>query len=482
MRYVSLGEAVPGMVLGQDLFDSFGRVLIGKHNLLSQEYIEKLEEYGFYGVYITDELSQDIEIEPLISPKLRAEGQECIRTSDIDSCMSIAKDIVKEILEHGKLSLDMTDLRSYDDYTYAHSVNVAVISSVIGLGMKMGEEDLELLVTAALLHDLGKLSIPSEILNKPGRLTPKEYEIMKSHSTKSYELISERWDISSLVKSAVLLHHENVDGTGYPQGIDGENQTIFIKVLHVADVYDALVSKRPYKNPYSPFEASEYLMGGCDILFDREVVETLLKYVPLYPKGTEVLLSDGNRAIIVDNSGIHNLRPVVRTFSGQLMDLTSPQYLSVTLNPVEVEYEHFTEESELRRKEMMRPVIRPKVVVVDDMVTNLQMLRTILEEDYDLTLLKSGYQLMSYLKTHEAPALILMDIDMPGMTGIEAAKQVPEVAKKKIPILFVSALCDKETVMACRALDAAGYIVRPYKPVYIKAEMKRILNRRSVYE
>lgn len=118
----------------------------------------------------------------------------------------------------GNVSLDLTDLRSYDDYTYAHSVNVAVYCGVIGMGMGMSEVELGHLVTAALLHDLGKLQIPDEILNKPGRLTQEEYLIMKSHATLSYQIISERWDISAHIKEAVLHHHENVDGSGYPDG------------------------------------------------------------------------------------------------------------------------------------------------------------------------------------------------------------------------------------------------------------------------
>lgn len=174
-------------------------------------------------------------------------------------------------MERGTVSLDMTDLRTYDDYTYAHSVNVAVICCVIGVGMELSESELTQLATAALLHDLGKLSIPPEILNKPGRLTQEEYQIMKSHATLSYELIRERWDIPANVKTAVLYHHENVDGSGYPQGIDASQQSLFIRILHVADVYDALVSKRPYKEPYSPYEASEYLMGACGIMFDKKL-------------------------------------------------------------------------------------------------------------------------------------------------------------------------------------------------------------------
>lgn len=482
MRYVTLREAKPGMRLAYDLYDSFGRTLVGSSCELTPTYIEKLYQYGFDGIYIEDRLSADIEVETVISPELRQKGLVCIRECDIDGCHNIARNMVEEIMERGTVSLDMTDLRTYDDYTYAHSVNVAVICCVIGVGMELSESELTQLATAALLHDLGKLSIPPEILNKPGRLTQEEYQIMKSHATLSYELIRERWDIPANVKTAVLYHHENVDGSGYPQGIDASQQSLFIRILHVADVYDALVSKRPYKEPYSPYEASEYLMGACGIMFDKKVVDTLLQYVPLYPKGTEIVLSDGRPGIIFENAGVHNLRPVIRLFDGELLDLTKPEHLHLTLS---TNWENVCvpmEAMEESRKEMVREWKRYRIMAVDDMKTNLQMIREILEPLYDVTLIKSGRQALMYLEKNSYPDLILMDIDMPEMDGIEATRQIQKMTNHKIPILFVTALCDRETVMICRNMNVAGYIVRPYKPVYMKSEIKRILTGRSDVE
>lgn len=479
MRYITLGEVKQGMRLANDLYDSFGRTLIGNSCVLTDYYIDKLYEYGFDGIYIEDELSEGIEIENIISPLLRAKGLVCVRESNIDGCRSVAKKMVEEILEKGMLSLDLADLRTYDDYTYAHSVNVAVISCVIGMGLQFDEVDLTNLVTAALLHDLGKLQIPSEILNKPGRLTQEEYHIMKSHATLSYELIAERWDLSAHIKNAVLFHHENVDGSGYPQGIEGAEQSIFTKILHVADVYDALVSKRPYKEPYSPYEATEYLMGGCGIMFDKKIVETLLLYVPLYPKGTAIILSDGRHGIIYENSGEHNLRPIVRLMDGSLLDLMDNANLHLTLRSAIGENLVSPEIAEREREEMIRPIRRYHIMAVDDMKTNLQMLREILEHTYEMTLVKSGEQALHFLEKNPHPDLILMDIDMPGMDGIETAKRILEMTERQIPILFVTALSDRETVMICRDLDVAGYIIRPYKPVYIKSEIKRILTGQS---
>ena len=480
MRYVSIEKAEPGMILAENILDIYGHKLVGSNHVLTRMYIERLREFGFAGVYITDELSEDIDIETVVSPKLRMKGMESVRKCDIDSCQEVAREMVAEIMEKGTVSLDMMDLRSYDNFTHAHSVNVAAISSVIGMGYKLSEKEMDDLVTAALLHDLGKMSIPPEILNKPGRLTGEEYQLMKSHVQRSYELIRERWDISSAVKAAVLLHHENEDGSGYPQGLDGSEQSLLSKIIHVVDVYDALIAKRPYKNPYSPYEASEYLMGGCGILFDQNVVQMLLKYVPLYPKGTEITLSDGRRGIIFDNSGIHNLRPVVRLMTGEKLDLSAKEYLNVTIIPPQSIEPAVREESEAARKEMIRTSKRYHIMAVDDMKTNLQAIREMLEEFYDLTLLKSGKQALLYLEKNQEPDLILLDIDMPEMDGIETAKQIRRITEGRVPILFVTALCDKTTVMLCREVKAAGYIVRPYKPVYVQEEIRKILREWTV--
>ena len=485
MRYVAIEDAKPGMYLAYDLYDSQGRTVIGGGCELTANYIQRLREYGFAAVYIDDDISEDIKIETVIPPELRQAGEQYVKECDIDKIADVARQIVASILPEGRVSLDMADLRSYDDYTYAHSVNVAVLSCVLGIGLEMRERDLEYLTTAALLHDLGKLTIPKEVLNKPGRLTQEEYALMKTHPVRSYELLKDNYDISAHVKQAVLLHHENYDGSGYPHGLYGDEQSIFVRVLHVCDVYDALTSKRPYKDGYCPSEAAEYLMGACGIMFDKYVVEKFLQLVPLYTKGTEVKLSNGKKAIVVDNTDGRNLRPIVRTIDvGQDIDLSDRLNLNITILPNDTDASgEFSEKSEAERKEMIKEVeiVRHKVMVVDDMATNLHMLKDILSNKYDVTLLKSGHQAVKYIAQNtERPDIILMDIDMPEMDGLEASRQINLITDNSIPILFVSAKTDRQTVMDCREIGAAGYIARPYKAVYIKSEIERILTQREV--
>lgn len=482
MRYIKIYDAEPGMRLAYNMYDADGHTLICSGCVLTDFYLRRLRDFGFEGVYITDDLSADIKIEPVISPELRTEGFLNVKNSNVDGCKVVARKIVEEIVEKAQLSLDLKDLRSFDGYTYAHSVNVAVISCIIGLGLKLNEEELEQLVMAGLLHDLGKLVIPREILNKPSRLTKEEFSVMKTHSRLSYELIRERWDIPSNVKTAVLYHHENVDGSGYPEGIDGDNMNIFIKIIHIADVYDALVSKRPYKNPYTPYEACEYLMGGGGILFDPKVVESLLLYVPFYPKGTQVKLSDGREGIIVENAGARNLRPLIRLLDRTTLDLLEPKNFNITILH-EVNFDNSDPNvTEHERRKMITPSNRYHIMIIDDMVTNLQTLRGLLHSVYDLNLMSSVRQALIYLKKHQTANLIILDMDMPEMSGIEAAKKIRDIVGDHIPVIFVIDNYDKGVIYKCRKAGAKGYIVRPYKPTYVKAEIKRVLLGRDVAE
>jgi len=353
LRYVSLDRVVPGMKPAYDLLDDHGRVLVGVQGTINESYIERLYQYGFSGIYIDDAFSEDIEIDSPIPPALKAKGMDCVKRLDVDGCKAVAMAIVETLMNNPNISMNIQDLRCYDNYTYAHSMNVAVLSGAMGIGLGMNGKELGYLVTAALLHDLGKLMIPEPILNKKGRLTAEEYSLMKSHALMSYDAIRNRDDLSAHIKVAVRHHHENVDGTGYPDGVKGDKLTIYAKILHVADVYDALTSKRPYKQAYSTYEALEYLMGNCGTQFDMGCVHLLMKYVPLYPKGIEVELSNGVTGIIYNNNGAHNMRPVIKTFDEEFIDLLDFDNLSLTVVKTQGKEIESIEAAEERRRDMV---------------------------------------------------------------------------------------------------------------------------------
>lgn len=479
MRYISIQNVKENDIAASDVTSPDGVLMVGKGSVLTRGVIDRLQSMGFKGIYIGDEISEDIVVSDAISPQLRKLAKECIRTLDVKGSVDISKSIIKEIMDKQISALEMNDIRAFDDYTYAHSVNVAVLSCVIGIAMKLDQKALLDLVNAAILHDFGKMRIPEEVINKQERLTGSEYELVKNHVIYSHEIIENSRDITEEVKEAVLAHHENEDGSGYPRGLADEEIPLIAKIIHVADVYDALISDRPYKKGYAPWEATEYLMGGCGINFNRQVVDRFIKLVPIYPRGSEVMLSSGELCVVLANKGNNNLRPVVRNVAtGETIDLALRENLSTSIYSPDSKRVVRSEEN---RKDMIEAAIHRRIIVVDDMKTNLQMLRDILEPEYSVVPFKSGIQLLKYLENHNEPDLLILDIDMPLMTGTEVAVKINEKYNYKVPILFVSALTDKSTVMTCRELKACGYIVRPYQPVYIQSEVKRILEGRPLY-
>lgn len=333
MRYVAIEKAKANMILAKPLYDSINRVLLASGTIMTGEYIRKLKIRGLPGFYVEDELAKDIDIQDHITQELRNEGVEALRKGDIDACMSVAKRIVEQILNNPPINIDMIDLRTYDDYTYRHSVNVAVMSTIVGLNLGYNRATLKELSISAMLHDIGKLMLNPAILNKPGPLTEEECRHIRQHPQMGFNFLRQRMDISSKIRAGVLSHHENEDGSGYPNGFVRDEIYIFAKIIHVVDVFDALVSKRPYKLPYAKSEAVEYLMGSCDRLFDREIVEAFIQSVSIYPLGTEVLLSDGREGIVAANRN-NPLRPVIRLWDGEEVDLNdSKRYRNITIVP-----------------------------------------------------------------------------------------------------------------------------------------------------
>ena len=219
------------------------------------------------------------------------------------------------------MAIDISTLKTSDEYTFKHSVDVATISMIVAKKMGMSDIEIHEIGMAGLLHDVGKTKIPPEILNKPGRLNDDEFEIMRQHSVYSYRIIQSNADLSEEVKLAVLQHHEKINGAGYPMAVAGNQITPYAKVLSVADIYDALVTERPYKSAFSQREAVEMIMSMTQEL-DLFAMESFLQSMILYPVDSIVELSNGEKAKVVKNSPYYILRPtVVGLASGKVYDL-----------------------------------------------------------------------------------------------------------------------------------------------------------------
>ncbi|MDF2567321.1 MAG: metal dependent phosphohydrolase [Oscillospiraceae bacterium] len=354
MRYVRTQNLKIGDLNGKDIFSYNNSLLLAKGEPLSLKKIKRLEELGYGGIYITDSFSEDLEIHDVVSDNLRMCATNNVKSlfeeaifnkprnegRAISNIKQLVNDMVQDILENKNVVIDLINLKQYDDYTFSHSVNVAILSIVMGTSMKLNQFMLNELGVAAMLHDIGKIFTDKDILNKNGKLTNDEYEQIKKHSDYGWIYVKRNNAFSEQIEKAVLMHHERFDGTGYPHGACKDEIPVFAKIISLADVYDAMTSDRPYRTRCLPSEAMEYIMGGSSTLFDPQIVKSFVGKVAPYPTGTVVVLSNGARGIVVENHAATSIRPKIRIIDGEQLtdeycDLSSvDENLNITIKEV----------------------------------------------------------------------------------------------------------------------------------------------------
>ena len=320
MRYVKSEHLEKNMVICYTLYDDNEKVLLKANKKLTAANITRIQQLDIAGLYVFED-DEIVTHTPIVSEQTRIKALKSLKRLNIDDCIYIANNIVEEIRESESIIMETINLSSYDNYTYVHSVNVDILSVILGVALGLTDDDLKKLSQAALLHDIGKTCLPIEILNKPGKLTEEEYAEVKKHPRYGYNMLKDNYDISSVTRNAVMSHHENEDGSGYPRGLTSDKIHTFAKIIHIADVYDALITKRIYKDAMNPADALEYLMSMTETMFDKDMVATFLEYIAPYPLGVSVELSTGQHATVVKNNRSMLTRPVVRLNSGTTVDL-----------------------------------------------------------------------------------------------------------------------------------------------------------------
>ncbi len=316
----------PGMILAMDLLGPHGELLLTCGHVLTAANIAKLQLAEHEGAHVVDceaDLTDDM---GLLSKRLRFNAVSALKTffmhveggnedSQYNSFLSLRhylEAIIQELIANKNALVNMADIKTFDEYTYYHCVNVAALSILQGMSAGMNQRKLYKLGMGALLHDVGKVFIAKEILSKPGALTNMEYEQMKQHSTLGSNYLRKQWDVPAESIVAVLTHHERYDGTGYPLRLPAGKQTVEGKIIAISDVYDALTSQRPYRVALSPSEAIEHIMGNSGLLFDPAIVSTFMRKIVPYPVGSNVVLSNGLRGVVIHNYNGGLMRPRIK--------------------------------------------------------------------------------------------------------------------------------------------------------------------------
>jgi HD-GYP domain-containing protein (c-di-GMP phosphodiesterase class II) len=233
-----------------------------------------------------------------------------VSTNDV---APLVDEIAQSVARNSNAMLTVTRMKTKDDYTYLHSV--AVCALMIALGKQINYQgDYHSLGMAGLLHDVGKMTIPDEILNKPGKLTDEEFEIVKNHPQSGWEILKNSDDINEIALDVCLHHHERVDGNGYPDKLSADNLSLVARMAAVCDVYDAITSNRCYKDGWEPANALKKMAEWKDGHFDEKIFQAFVKTIGIYPTGTLVKLKSNRIAVVVAQSEATLLKPVIKMF------------------------------------------------------------------------------------------------------------------------------------------------------------------------
>lgn len=354
MRRIGTSDLVPGMVTAEDVYNYNNQLIIPKGLVLDDKTIAKLDYYSILSIRIEDkkvEVNHESQAYAKSYSQKIKESPEFVRfkhefDEDVENFKNVINDVVLKgspldvdklmnhtlnILDIGATTPNILDMlhcmREYDDATYTHCMNVALICNVMARWLKMDEENIKKATVSGLLHDIGKTQVPDSIIKKPAKLTPEEYAIIKRHPQAGYEILKKS-ALDPEILNAVLMHHERFDGTGYPLGLNGNQISTFARMVSIADVYDAMTSARVYRGPLCPFKTIEVFEEEGLQKYDPQFIMSFLENVVNTYLLNSVQLSNGDRGTIVYINKDKLSSPTVRTES-DFIDLSKRSEIKI---------------------------------------------------------------------------------------------------------------------------------------------------------
>ena len=365
MKQIPVSELVPGMVTAEDVLTYDLTLIIPKGIVLTENIISHLEGYSIYYIYINDEIVDELSKPitdlqqlqeapsiPTSKERIRSSAQfqhfsqgfaRCVEHFRDNLMKSLyhnqplfANELVEETMqmmkqENSDISVfDMLlNMKNRDDSVYAHCIDVALISNILSKWLHFSEEDQRMATACGLFHDVGKFLLPSGVLRKPGKLTPDEFSIIKTHTIEGFHLLNRFENIPLPIKNAALMHHEKCDGSGYPYGLSGDEIDKFAKIVTIADIFDAMTSERIYRKAMCPFSVIKSFEDEGIQKYEMKYILTFLENVANSYLNHRVTLTNGMEGDVIFINRDSFSRPVIRTTTDEIIDLQNEYYQGI---------------------------------------------------------------------------------------------------------------------------------------------------------
>lgn len=249
---------------------------------------------------------------------------------DVEVVDPLAERIMASVERNKDTLISLARIKTKDDYTFMHSVSVSALMITFARANDFDEDTIREVAIGGLLHDIGKMITPNEILNKPGKLTDDEFVIMRNHVVESQELLKDRTDLSKNVTDVIFQHHEKIDGTGYPLRLTGDQQSVIGKMSAIVDIYDALTSIRVYKTAWEPCATLKKMMQWTDNHLDKEQMMRFIRCVGIYPVGTLIEMESGRIGVVMDQHESSLMQPIVNFMYKKNIGYQSPKLVDLS--------------------------------------------------------------------------------------------------------------------------------------------------------
>lgn len=297
------------------------------------EQVAVLEQRPLAPVAIADELARAAQIcgQGRVAVTAMFREARMGNTVDAKGVGQLVEDIADSVTRNASALISLARLKTADDYTYMHSVAVCAMMIALARQLALSEADVQAAGVAGLLHDIGKALLPMDVLNKPGKLTPAEFMIVKTHPVLGFQLLSDSKKPDPMALEVCLQHHEKADGSGYPKGLKGTQISLYAKMGAVCDVYDAITSNRPYKAGWDPAESMRQMGLWAEGHFDPAVFQAFARSLGIYPVGSLVRLTSGRIGVVTEQSPGALTMPLVKVFySDKLKQRIEPETVNLS--------------------------------------------------------------------------------------------------------------------------------------------------------